>query len=161
MRREGFLRNFIFGIEDALVSTVGFISGIAAASVSRSTLLLSGLVLITVEAFSMAVGSFLSDESVQQDRLHGRAFAGPSIAGGFVMFLSYMFAGLFVLLPYWILPGGISVVWSVLLSLVALFSLGAFAAKLTGMRPLWRGIRMALIGGVAILLGIIVARTLS
>ena len=61
-----FLRNTVFGVEDSLVSTVGLLSGIAATgSVSKSFILLTGIVYISVEAFSMAVGSFLSEEFVE------------------------------------------------------------------------------------------------
>jgi len=161
VRREGFLRNFIFGVEDSLVSTVGFVSGVATSAVDRPTLLLSGVILVSVEAFSMAVGSFLSDESVRQVRLHGRATAGPSLVGGLVMFLSYIVTGFFVLAPYWLLPNGGALAWSVGVSLVALFLLGVFAARIAGMAPLRRGIRMSVIGGAAIVLGILVGNFMS
>ena len=53
-----YLRNFIFGVEDSLVSTVGLLSGVAVANVDQATIFLTGMVLIFVEAFSMGVGSF-------------------------------------------------------------------------------------------------------
>jgi len=63
---EVYLRNFVFGVEDSLVSTVGLLSGIAAAGVAQKDILVSGVVLIFVEAFSMAVGSFLSEEFAEE-----------------------------------------------------------------------------------------------
>lgn len=143
------------------MSTVGFVSGIAVASVDRTTLLMSGLILVFVEAFSMAVGSFLSDESVRQVRLHGRATAGPSVLGGAVMFLSYLCTGLIVLAPYWFLDNGGSLQLSVAISLVALFLLGAWSARTAGLSPVRRGIRMTVVGGAAIALGILVGRITS
>ena len=53
-----FVRNFIFGVEDSLVSTLGFLAGIAVAGIATRELVTSGIVLILVEAFSMGVGSF-------------------------------------------------------------------------------------------------------
>ena len=58
------VRNFTFGVEDSLVSTVGLLAGIAFAGVNAGTVVLTGAVLIFVEGFSMAVGSLLSEQSV-------------------------------------------------------------------------------------------------
>jgi len=64
--KRNLFRNFIFGVEDSLVSTVGLLSGIAAADTSRFTIITTGIVLIFVEAFSMGIGSFLSEETSEQ-----------------------------------------------------------------------------------------------
>ena len=58
-----FIREGIFGMEDGLVSTFGAITGIAAATGDQFTIMLSGLVIISVESISMAVGSYLSSKS--------------------------------------------------------------------------------------------------
>ena len=52
-------------MEDSLVSTVGLLSGVAVANVPMTTILLTGLILIFVEAISMAAGSFLSEYSAE------------------------------------------------------------------------------------------------
>lgn len=159
VRREGLLRNFIFGVEDALVSTVGFVSGIASASVDRPTLLLSGIVLVAVEAFSMGLGTALSEESVEEVRLRRRARWGASVRDALVMFFSYLLAGLAVLSPYAFMPEPQAMVKSVVLSLGLLFLLGVFSARVARLPVLKRGLRMMLIGGAAIALGVFVART--
>ena len=64
-----YMRNLIFGAEDSLVSTVGLLSGIAIGGVPKSAIILTGIVLIFVEAFSMGVGSYLSEYSVEAARL--------------------------------------------------------------------------------------------
>ena len=61
-----YIRNFVFGVEDSLVSTVGLLSGVAIAGVEQKYIFITGLILIFVEAFSMAVGSFLSEESAEK-----------------------------------------------------------------------------------------------
>lgn len=156
--KEGFLRNVVFGVEDGLVSTLGFVSGIATAGVQSPTLLLAGTVLIFVEAFSMAAGSFLSDESVRELRRRGNVSIIPSAVGGVVMFLAYLAAGALVLAPYAIAYPSRALPWSVGLSLGALFMLGIFSAREARVSLLNRGIRMVVIGGMAIALGIFVAR---
>ena len=58
-------REMIFGMEDGMVSTLGAITGIAAASGSYFAVILAGLVIISVESISMAVGSYLSSKSAK------------------------------------------------------------------------------------------------
>jgi vacuolar iron transporter family protein len=60
---SGVLREVVFGMEDGMVSTMGAITGIAAATGNQFTVVLSGLVIIGVESISMAVGSYLSNKS--------------------------------------------------------------------------------------------------
>ena len=57
------IRELVFGIEDSLVSTVGVVVGVAAGAHDARIVVLSGAVLIVVEALSMAAGSFLSSKS--------------------------------------------------------------------------------------------------
>lgn len=57
------VREFVFGMEDGMVSTLGAVTGIAAATNDRFTIFLAGFVLVAVESLSMAVGSYLSSKS--------------------------------------------------------------------------------------------------
>lgn len=57
------LGEIVFGAEDGMVSTMGAVTGIAAASGNHFLTILSGLVIIAVESISMAVGSYLSTKS--------------------------------------------------------------------------------------------------
>lgn len=57
------IRELVFGLEDGLVSTMGAIAGIAAGTENGGVVVLSGLVIIAVEALSMTAGSYLSNKS--------------------------------------------------------------------------------------------------
>lgn len=57
------IRELVFGLEDGLVSTLGAVAGVAAGTEDSRIVVLSGLVLIAVEALSMAAGSYLSNKS--------------------------------------------------------------------------------------------------
>lgn len=59
----GSIREVVFGLEDSLVSTLGVVIGVAAGTEDRGVVILSGAVLVVVEALSMAAGSFLSSKS--------------------------------------------------------------------------------------------------
>lgn len=158
--RAVFLRNFVFGVEDSLVSTVGLLSGIAAANETGATIFLTGSVLIVVEAFSMAVGSLLSEESTEeyQNRKHSNT---RSLGGGVIMFFSYALAGLIPLGPYAFFDRSFAVPASITGSLIGLFILGYFSGRRFGTRPWRSSLRMFLLGGIAILAGALVGSILK
>lgn len=60
------MREIVFGLEDSLVSTLGAVTGVAVGSGDRYVIVLSGLVLVAVEAISMSAGSFLSTQSAEE-----------------------------------------------------------------------------------------------
>lgn len=154
-----FLRNFVFGVEDSLVSTVGLLSGIAVAGVNSKTIFTTGLVLILVEAFSMGIGSFLSEDSAEE-LVQKRNRTGLAISGALVMFASYSISGFIPLSPYLLFPKNEAFVYSILFSLVALFTLGAWSAARYRGNVLKRGIKTVFLGGMAIIAGIIIGRLL-
>jgi len=151
--QPAFVRNFVFGIEDSLVSTVGLVSGIATAGVARGTILVTGVILILVEAFSMAVGSLVSDNSAAEVVVRRDVSYGASVAGAWIMFFSYVIAGVLVIAPYMLFPTTNAFLFSIAVALVVLFLLGMASGKLAGLNPIRKGIRMAVIGGIAVLIG--------
>lgn len=155
------VRNFVFGIEDSLVSTVGLISGIAAAQFSVSVILLTGTILVLVEAFSMAAGSLVSDNSADEYKAQSSVPLKSSIKGSVVMFGSYVLAGILVIIPYIIFDFTTAFWVSISLSLIALFVLGLVSAELSHTHPLKKAITMMLVGGLAILIGVLVGNLLQ
>lgn len=152
------IRNFTFGVEDSLVSTVGLLAGIAFAGVEPKTIVLTGVVLIFVEAFSMGVGSLLSEQSVEQyEQKREVSLSKPALAAA-IMFVSYVIAGLIPLAPY-ILKFGINAVWwSIGLTLLSLFLLGILNAHLFRVKA-WRdGLLTLVMGGLAVAVGIAVGQ---
>ncbi|MCC7522697.1 VIT1/CCC1 transporter family protein [Candidatus Uhrbacteria bacterium] len=151
-----FLRNFVFGVEDSLVSTVGLLAGIAAADVPRATIFLTGAILVIVEAFSMGVGSLLSEESIEEYEGRKKPSESRSFAGGAIMFFSYIIAGLIPLVPYAFLERTEALPMSIAGSLGGLFLLGYISARRFNGKPFRTGMRMFLLGGLAILAGVVV-----
>lgn len=152
-RRINYIRNFIFGVEDSLVSTVGLLSGIAAAGTDVKTIILAGVVLIFVEAFSMGAGSALSENTSTEVALGRAQPIGTSFRSGFIMFVSYFCAGFIPLAPYLLFPVAEAFWASIGVSLLALLSLGIIGAKLARISPLRQSVEMLIIGGIAIGLG--------
>lgn len=150
------LRNFVFGVEDSLVSTVGLVSGIAIVGTPASSIILTGTVLIFVEAFSMSVGSLLSDNSAKEFEERADVPLRASLGSSLIMFASYFLAGYVVLLPYLFVSGMSALVWSIGVSLVALFVLGLFSGRVASINPIKKAFTMAVIGGIAIGVGMLV-----
>lgn len=156
-----YIRNFIFGVEDSLVSTVGLLSGIAIADIPVKTIILTGVVLIFVEAFSMAIGSFLSERS-SAEYISGAGRTGRSTAiAGVIMFFSYFIAGFVPLSPYIFTNPQSAFTLSILFSLIALFILGGVSARFSKTSMFKTGMRMLLIGGIAIAVGVTVGKLIG
>ena len=153
-----YFRNFVFGVEDSLVSTVGLLSGIAAAGVTGRTIFLTGVVLIFVEAFSMATGSFMSEYSAEEYTRHTETPSGRSYRASLVMFFSYFASGLIPLFPYTVLPVETAFWVSIAASLFFLFLLGVVGGEIARVRAFRNGLRMMVLGGAAIAIGVLVGR---
>ena len=116
-----YVRNIVFGISDSLVSTVGLLSGIDVSGTSRQIIVLTGIVYAFVEAFSMAVGSFLSEQSTEEYDVKGEVPDGKPFLAGIVMFVSFILASFIPIVPY-LFAGLTAALWT----LHRTFNSGAF-----------------------------------
>ncbi len=160
MRRKSFFRNFVFGAEDGLVSTVGLLSGVSFAGLAAREIILSGVILIIVEAISMAAGVYISedtekeiDPSEKENQLNDAA----------VMFFSYALIGMIPLLPYIALDDtNIAFYWSIIASLIALFAVGLVKGFFIHSHPLKGALKITAIGaiviGIAVSIGSLISR---
>ena len=153
---ELYLRNIIFGVADSLVSTVGLLAGIAFSGVSTKTIILTGIIYAFVEAFSMAVGSFLSEESAEEYAAQGEAGSMHPLLGAVVMFVTFVVASFIPIAPYLFSAPTMALWLSIALSVIALFVVGIMSARVTKAKTLARGVQTALLGGAAIAIGAIV-----
>jgi len=62
----GRIREFVFGIQDGLISTVGLLTGVQSATGNRSTVLLTGLAAMVTGGLSMATGSYLATRAEKE-----------------------------------------------------------------------------------------------
>ena len=151
-----YLRTFVFGVEDSLVSTVGLLSGVAKAEISSRAIFIIGIVLIFVEAVSMSAGSFLSEYSAEEYESQSEVSPRNSLLSGIIMFFSYFISGFIPLFPYMVLDVSMAFWTSIGFSLVSLFLLGVLRAKISKLQSLHYGLQMSAVGGIAILVGVIV-----
>jgi len=155
---ELYLRNVIFGVADSLVSTVGLLAGIDVAGTNRAGILLTGVVYAFVEAFSMAVGSFLSEQSAEEYEARGEVSDGGPIVASLVMFISFVLASFIPIVPYLVF-GLTTALWtSIGLSIVALGVVGIVSARIVKVKIASHALKMMLLGGAAIVIGVLVGK---
>jgi VIT1/CCC1 family predicted Fe2+/Mn2+ transporter len=158
---ELYIRNITFGVTDSLVSTVGLLAGIDISGTTSHIVIMTGIVYAFVEAFSMAVGSFLSEESAEEYVVKGEVSSAKAFTSGVVMFVSFIFASFIPILPY-IFFGLTEAFWfSILFSIVALFIVGIIGAKVSHVKTIRHAFKMILLGGAAIIIGVIVGKFLK
>ncbi|OGD10818.1 hypothetical protein A2576_02035 [Candidatus Amesbacteria bacterium RIFOXYD1_FULL_47_9] len=160
-RSASLVRNFTFGVEDSLSSSVGLLTGVASAQMSTPAIIATGLILIFIEALSMGIGSFLSDQSVGQYQLHHDIASKNSLPGAVIMFFSYLGSGFIPLFPYIFFPRSIALSLSVSFSLAALFLLGYLNAYISGTSLFKNSLRMLVLGGVVVAFGILAGNYLQ
>ena len=155
---ELYIRNITFGVTDSLVSTVGLLAGIDISGTTSHVVIMTGIIYAFVEAFSMAVGSFLSEESAEQYIAKGEVSGTRAFTSGIIMFTSFIIASFIPILPY-IFFGLAEAFWfSVIFSIIALFLVGIIAAKVSNVPIIKHSLKMVFLGGAAILIGDIVGK---
>jgi VIT1/CCC1 family predicted Fe2+/Mn2+ transporter len=60
------IREFVFSVQDGLISTVGLLAGIQAATESNAVVIITGLTAMFAGAISMAAGSYLSSSAEKE-----------------------------------------------------------------------------------------------
>ncbi|HBF67393.1 MAG TPA: hypothetical protein DDW36_03145 [Candidatus Magasanikbacteria bacterium] len=211
------VREVVFGLEDGMVSTLGVITGIAVGTQNQFVVILSGFVLIAVEALSMGAGSYLSSKSVKEveerklaeekEELErypaeeqkelaamycAEGLTAPQAAkiaaevskhkqlllkemahselkiipdaldeprrNALLMGLSYIVGGLIPVAPYFFRSVLGAIPFSVVITLVGLFLVGAARTKYTAQRWWKSGLELMMVSAGAALVGYLVAK---
>jgi len=207
--RGKFIRHFIFGAEDGLISTLGFLAGVAGAGLSQIVIVVAGIASVFAAALSMGIGTYLSSksqaelikrnidvekegiektpklikkqmESIYRDKgfkgkdlkkivntlcadkdvcLREMAVAEFGVVPGkvenpfrasVVMFFTFLILAMIPLFPYIIFSAvGDAIIVSIVLSVIALFVVGATKTRLTKKSWFRSGFEMMILGLVA------------
>ncbi len=164
------MREIVFGLEDSFVSTLGAVTGIAAGAQSTAVVILSGFVIVSVEALSMAAGSYLSNKSAQEAedavlKETGKSrerFGEHIMRSAVVMGVTYTLGGMVPLAPYFFLPISQAYLPSIVLTGLCLFALGAWASSFSKKRSAWTGgWHMVVVSLSAAALGFLIGRAVN
>lgn len=146
-----FVRNLVYGLEDSVISTTGVVVGVTFAGLPYQHVIITGIVLVLVEAMSMAFGAFMSEESFLITANESYTTTRVLLYAA-TMFVSYAIAGAYILTPY-LLNVPRAYAWSIGLAVVALLAI-TYAVQ----RNLARSLTITAIGAVIIAIMIYVGR---
>jgi vacuolar iron transporter family protein len=163
-----YVRELIYGSNDGIITTFAVVAGVAGGSLSGTVVLICGAANLFADGLSMAVGNYLSiraHESVLEAEGQPEEEAAP-LRHAFATFAAFVVAGALPLLPY-LLPGTPPgrFAWSIVLTLLALFAVGAMRSLFTNIRWWSGGLEMLALGAVVALVayasGAVVAGLIS
>lgn len=136
-----YIRELIYGANDGIITTFAVVAGVAGGGLSLPVVLIIGAANLFADGLSMAAGNYLSIrayESVLETQNLPEEEAFP-FRHGVATFLAFVAAGLLPLIPYMLPVLAIDrFALSVLLTLLALFLVGASRALVSNVRW-WRG----------------------
>jgi hypothetical protein len=149
----GFARHYlgdvIYGANDGIITTFAVVAGVTGGSLTPRAVLIVGAANLIADGLSMGVGNYLSirsNESALAAQDLPEQEARPA-RHGLATFLAFVVVGTLPLLPY--LSPDLAIdrfLFSVLLTLSALFGVGAARATVTVDRWWTAGLEMLLLG---------------
>jgi len=147
------MRDLVFGANDGIITTFAVAAGVAGAQMPNRVVLILGFANLLADGVSMGASNFLSIRSEHAANPGEENADGPldPAKHGFATFLAFVIAGTIPLLAYLVphLFRTPPFTDAVLLTLVALFGVGA-ARTLVYPRCWWRsGLEMLAVGTVA------------
>ncbi len=135
------LREFVYGGMDGAVTTFAIVTGAAGANFGTNVIIILGLANVFADAFSMAVGAYLSEKADQQleakkNKKQVEELESP-LAASVATFMSFILVGFVPLAVYIVdyvfgldLDDG-ALIYSIILTLIAFGAIGYLRAVVT------------------------------
>jgi VIT1/CCC1 family predicted Fe2+/Mn2+ transporter len=144
-----YIGDVIYGANDGIITTFAVVAGVTGGSLTARAVLIVGAANLMADGLSMGVGNYLSirsTESAREAQDLPEHEARPA-RHGLATFLAFVLIGALPLVPYVVPVLAIDrFVFSVLLTMVALFGVGASRAIVTVDRWWSAGLEMLLLG---------------
>jgi vacuolar iron transporter family protein len=148
-----YIRDLVYGANDGIITTFAVVAGVTGGSLSHMAVLVVGAANLAADGLSMGVGNYLSIRAHESARRAERLPVDERHPWrhGVATFAAFVAAGVVPLTPYLLpLDSGDRFVWSVALTLAALFGVGAARGAVTA-DAWWRA------GAEMLSLGVVVA----
>ena len=164
---QHYIRDLVYGANDGLITTFAVVAGVLGGGLSPRTMLIIGAANLVADGLSMGVGNYLSIRS------HEGALAAQNrpeeearpLRHGVATLVAFVAAGAVPLAPFALGVVEHAFAWSVGLTFVMMFTVGALRGVVTIDRWWTAGLEMLLLGMVvataAFGSGLIVARLIS
>ena len=149
-----YVRELVYGANDGLITTFAVVAGVSGGGLPASVILICGVANLFADGLSMAVGNYLSirsHESVLEAEGLPEEEASPA-RHGLATFVAFVVAGALPLLPYLVEASPAArFAWSIALTFLAMFLVGAMRSVISTVRW-WRGgVEMLALGGAVAL----------
>ena len=136
-----YVRDLVYGANDGIITTFAVVAGVSGGDLSLRVVLIIGAANLFADGLSMGVGNYLSvrsHESVLEAQDLPEEEASPA-RHGMATFAAFVLAGVVPLVPYMIPALQVDrFALSIVLTLVALFGVGASRALIANV-TWWRG----------------------
>lgn len=143
-----YIRDIVYGANDGLITTFAVVAGGTGGELTARAVIIIGIANLIADGISMGVGNYLairSNESARAAVNLPEEEASP-VRHGAMTFLAFATAGAVPILPY--VAGVPDFTLSLILTLSALFAVGAARALVTSLRWHSAGTEMLLLGGL-------------
>ena len=128
-----YIRDLVYGANDGIITTFAVVAGVTGGGLSPRTMLIIGAANLFADGLSMGVGNYLgirSNESALAAQGRPEEEAHPA-RHGLATLLAFVVAGAMPLAPFALGAPGSRLAWSILLTFVTLFTVGALRALVT------------------------------
>jgi VIT1/CCC1 family predicted Fe2+/Mn2+ transporter len=146
-----YVREIIYGANDGIITTFAVVAGVSGGGLSIGVVLIIGAANLLADGLSMAVGNYLAirtHESVLEAQEMPEEEAFP-FRHAVATFLAFALAGAVPLVPYMISDLHIDrFALSIVLTLAALFAVGASRASVANVRWWRAGVEMLALGTI-------------
>jgi VIT1/CCC1 family predicted Fe2+/Mn2+ transporter len=143
-----YIRDIVYGANDGIITTFAVVAGGTGGELTARAVIIVGIANLVADGISMGVGNYLairSNESARAAVNLPEEEASPLRHGG-MTFLAFATAGAVPILPY--IAGAPDFTLSLILTLAALFAVGAARALVTTLGWIAAGFEMLVLGGV-------------
>ncbi len=146
-----YIGDIVYGANDGVVTTFAAVAGVEGGALSAATVLIVGLANLAADGLSMGVGNYLAIRARESARAadHLPEEEARPIRHATATFLAFVVAGAIPLVPYlFALLPATRAASATVLTLAALFTIGAGRGRLTGERWWVTGFEMLALGAV-------------
>lgn len=144
-----YIRDLIFGANDGIITTFAVVAGVAGAQLSPVVVIVLGFANLVADGISMGASNFLGTRS-EQALCEEAGEWRPAFFGALATFFAFVVAGIIPLVAYLLpIPAGQAFHVAIVLTGVALFTVGALRALIIP-RSWWlEGVEMFCVGAFA------------
>jgi len=145
-----YLKSIVYGGLDGIITTFAIVAGVAGAALNANIVLILGFANLIADGISMATGDYLSTKADLEYR--NKKAKKKARKNAFITFISFVVFGF---IPLFVYVLGIFIeisntfFISIILTGIALFTLGVFKSQITMKNSFKSGLEMLVIGGLA------------